>query len=249
MNTLRNKLFSIAEIGANTLSRRAYRTVQNAQMNEATRRVLASASPTMVLDVGGHNGLYRDILRKTLRFTGPIASFEPNPHLASRLQAKSEDDANWRVFPFGLGNENGELNFNIMESSSLSSFLQPTSENFDVAGNQVSEVLSVPVRRLDSLEAELAELGDTSRLFLKMDTQGFDYNVFEGARGLCDRIAAVLTELSVKPIYEGMPTYIQMLELLDKEGFKPICLSPVNVEDGFIPEFDCLLAREDYNCF
>jgi hypothetical protein len=55
---------------------------------------------------------------------------------------------------------------------------------------------------------------------------------------------AVQVELSVIPIYEGMPSWIDTLTYLHRLGFEPIGFHPVTFHtDARIVEFDCLMVR------
>jgi hypothetical protein len=100
----------------------------------------------------------------------------------------------------------------------------------------------VPVRRLDHVVEEL-NLGPRG-VFLKMDTQGWDLEVIRGAEACLPRIAALQSEMSVVPIYEGMPSYLDMLRELHGRGFEPAAMFPVSRQaDLRLIEFDCVLVR------
>ncbi len=47
------------------------------------------------------------------------------------------------------------------------------------------------------------------RIFLKIDTQGYDLKVFEGVKRSLDKIFGLLSELSLISLYEGMPHYLE----------------------------------------
>ena len=81
------------------------------------------------------------------------------------------------------------------------------------------------------------------RVFLKMDTQGYDLEVFAGAKDVSS-IAMVQSEVSVIPIYEGMPTYLDALAAYHASGFSLLDLFIVNrTGDGGVLEYDALLAQ------
>jgi hypothetical protein len=81
------------------------------------------------------------------------------------------------------------------------------------------------------------------RTFLKMDTQGFDLEVFAGASPVYDQLAGLQTELSLKRIYEGTPTWTAALESYQAEGFELAGLFPVNPGDADLVELDCYLRN------
>ena len=51
-------------------------------------------------------------------------------------------------------------------------------------------------------------------MLLKTDTQGWDLEVIEGAAGCLERVVALQVELSVRPIYEGSPGWLEVLARL-----------------------------------
>ena len=79
---------------------------------------------------------------------------------------------------------------------------------------------SVPVDRLDSFA-----LAD-GPLLLKTDTQGYDLQVLEGASGVIEQVVVLIIELSAKPIYEGMPSMMEMMGLIQQWGFETVGLFP-----------------------
>jgi hypothetical protein len=102
------------------------------------------------------------------------------------------------------------------------------------------------VKRLDAvLDEALAEAGVASpRILLKTDTQGYDLHVLRGASGCMGRIAGILAELSVLPIYEGSPSLTQSLDAYREAGFDLADLSVVNkTPDGRLLEMDGLFVR------
>ena len=49
------------------------------------------------------------------------------------------------------------------------------------------------------------------RVYLKLDTQGTDLDVVEGASGALEAVDALQSEVAVRPIYEGVPELAQSL--------------------------------------
>ena len=84
------------------------------------------------------------------------------------------------------------------------------------------------------------------RLFPKMDTQGYDLEVFRGAHLLLPNIKSLLSELSLIPIYDGMPTYLQALSTYQAAGFSVSGFYPVTRNEKLaLNEVDCVMVRTD----
>ena len=110
------------------------------------------------------------------------------------------------------------------------------------SGADVEYDEDVSVHRLDEVYADVVQ--DESSVLLKLDTQGWDLVVLEGATGCLEDVRAIQTEVSVIPLYEKMPTWIDSMSWIDELGFQPTGLFPVTYADGFRSlEFDLVAAR------
>jgi hypothetical protein len=135
----------------------------------------------------------------------------------------------------------------------LSSFRQPIEriewrleQDFDLMPSlEPVRHEAVEVHRLDSVVSELhGVLPADSRFFLKMDTQGFDLEVFEGALGCVDRVAGLQSEVSFQPLYKGMPSADESLRVFRAAGFIESAYFPVHVDARMrAVEMDCIMVR------
>lgn len=192
------------------------------------------------IDVGANRGFYSKHLRMA-GYSGHIFSFEPIPEDCEQIALLCDGDPKWRAHCMALGAENGtkDFNVNIMGSESVLSSFLPLTERF-----QGTRIIPVSMRRLDGILSPLISEIRSPRVFLKMDTQGFDWEVMKGAKGCIDIIHGIQSEISVEPIYKGMPHYTESLASYEKLGFKLMDLFVVNRTDsGSILEYDCLMAR------
>ena len=199
-----------------------------------------------VLDVGANKGQYAQRLRKA-GFTGRIASFEPVPEEFARLSAAAADDPLWTVHQVALGAENGVLEMYVTPGT-LSSPLPAT----EFGGQRfpslrTTEVQEVPVRRLEDMLDELLAGVTEPRTFLKMDTQGYDVQVFRGLGKRTNEIVGLQSEVALMQLYEGMPRMGEALALYEGAGFEVSGLYPVNREENShrVLEFDCLMVRAE----
>ena len=95
------------------------------------------------------------------------------------------------------------------------------------------------MRTLDSVMAELRARHDLSGgIYLKIDTQGYDLEVIRGATESLPHIAAVQTELASQRLYQGMPSYIEVLNALDARGFHLSGVFPVS-QDTLLRIIEC----------
>jgi FkbM family methyltransferase len=210
-------------------------------LRDATRKIFDFYSITTVIDVGANEGQYRDFLRYNLDFEGRIHSFEPDPDLVAQLEIRARKDPRWTIHPFALGSAPGRLTLNIFEARGLNSFKAPT--NFACYGLNERQRPSreVDVKTLDSVAAEWPEL---VRTFVKIDTQGFDVEVFKGGARCFATIPALQTEINMFPMYEDVPDFYSALEVFAAKGFALSDLFCIGqTKDLRAREFDCLMVR------
>ena len=195
----------------------------------------------LVIDVGAHEGEYAERLRAG-GYKGEIVSFEPVPRAFAELERKAKRDPNWTVHQLALGREDGTTTMNVVHGT-LSSILPATKFG---AGRyprlQEPEQVEVKVRRLDGvLETSL----DGRRPFLKLDTQGFDLDVFAGAGDVIERFVGMQSELALMEIYKGMPSMQDALAAYEGAGFEIAALYPVSrqTRTARVLEYDCVMVR------
>jgi FkbM family methyltransferase len=214
----------------------------------ALRRFLTEMAVDAVIDVGANHGQYATMLRKDASFTGHIFSFEPNPDVFASLQSRAHGDARWHVFNMALSDFEGVVPFNIMAADQFSSIQKPA-EQLDaifVPRNKVERVVDMQCRTLDGMMDEMLGAHGLSRPFLKMDTQGHDRAVCDGARASLARCLGVQSELAVRPIYADATDYKAMIAYLAERGFVPNALFANN--KGHFPllvEMDGIFIRAD----
>lgn len=203
------------------------------------RGFIESLRPDCVLDVGANRGQFAGELRG-IGFRGRIISFEP---LASEYEALATvfaRDPLWRGQQVALGSRQESLEMVIPGLTVLSSLLSPNFKSRNVRTQRVEVV------RLDQLLPSILPDWKSQRLFLKMDTQGYDLEVFRGAAGVLERVVGLQSELSVRPIYHGMPHYLEALRCYEEAGFELHNLSTVSrSEDDGLIEMNCCMRKGD----
>jgi len=183
-----------------------------------------------VFDVGGYRGDYGLQLR-ALGYQGRIVSFEPVDENFAILAQHCARDRRWRAHQVALGAEDGFKEINVLSGSTFSSFLKPSAYGSGrfASKMRVERTEMVPVKRLDHLFDDCVSGLAEPRVLLKMDTQGYDLVVLEGAGSRLQDILALQTELSVQPLYDGMSTdFTAALAALRKRGFELSGLYPIS---------------------
>lgn len=198
-----------------------------------------------VLDVGANVGKYAMSLR-ALGFRGPIISFEPAALPFSILLERTKKERSWQAHQLALDISDGEKALNVMQDSDLNSFHHPSAYGAKCfAGDVIDHQERVPVSRLDSISTSMERFAKAKNIFLKIDTQGHDLDVFRGASGCLSQIALLQTELSVCPIYEDIPDWQSAIGEIEGAGFVLGGLFAVSYNKAYeVIEFDGLFIRE-----
>jgi FkbM family methyltransferase len=210
------------------------------------RQLLPKLGIDCVLDVGANQGQYGYSLRKA-GYRGRIVSFEPVKETFHILKSHADKDGNWRVNNFALGAKAGESAIHVTRATILSSVREPNAFSKDkyALGIPVVRDEKVKIYTLDEVFEECLAGLKAPKVFLKMDTQGFDLQVFAGAKRSLPRIAGLQSEISIQPIYEGVPDYLEALGVYTKAGFVISGLYPVSRDRETLAliELDCVMRR------
>ena len=197
-----------------------------------------------VIDVGAHEGEYAMRLRGG-GYSGRIVSFEPVPRAYERLARRAADDPDWTVHQLALGREDGTTTINAVPGT-LSSLRPPT--EFGARRYRrlrKAEPVEVDVRRLDHLLDGILDEVPRPRPFLKLDTQGYDLDVFAGAGDAIDRFVGMQSELALMEIYKGMPRLPEALATYEAAGFEIAAMYPVSrqTKTARVLEYDSVMVR------
>jgi FkbM family methyltransferase len=205
----------------------------NIQTSEAAKmqRLLAYHNIDLVFDVGANIGQYAKLLRE-LGYSGRIVSFEPLSSAYSQLKAVSEKDPLWEIAPqAAIGNQEGEIIINIAGNSQSSSALPMLDAHLESAPESAySGSETVKLSRLDTIAKDYIK-SETKSIFLKIDVQGLEKQVLEGATAILPLVKGIKLELSLVPLYEGQVLFKEMIDIVEKLGYELY-----GIEPGFTAE-------------
>lgn len=197
----------------------------------------------IVIDVGANKGQFAQKLRTF--YPGKIISFEPVTEIFEKLCEAASSDSNWHVYKMALGSQAANQTINISEETVFSSLLRTNDLCIELFGDRSrpkrEEV--VPIRRLDDILDKIVPDIENKRIFLKMDTQGYDTEVFKGMGNKLKHVIVLQSEVSLISIYEGMPHWTESISIYEKAGFGVVGMFPVSRDSDRIIEYDCLMVR------
>ena len=178
--------------------------------------ILVRARIDLVIDVGANQGQFIRQIRSE-GYAGGIAAFEPLKKEVGVI-ARDHRAPKTRVYNFALGStaSSAVLRFDPGQSC-LASLHSPTAAFLEEWKEINRERVTVDVKRLDDVWPELGAEG--KRVFLKIDTQGHDFEVLQGAEKSLAHIVGIQTELSMRRLYEGQKMIVDVIEYLRQKDF------------------------------
>lgn len=172
----------------------------------------------LLVDAGARGGInerwapYAEVVR--------ALAFDPDEHAV-------EPAPNVELVPVALGGRAAERTLYVCRLPGCSSLLRPNADalagfpraltrSFDVVSQR-----SVTTRTLDEV---LHERGERGPDFLKLDVQGAELEILEGASRTLEPVKLVEVEVELVPLYEGQPLFFDVHAFLAARGFTLIGL-------------------------
>jgi FkbM family methyltransferase len=174
----------------------------------------------VIFDVGANAGTYAAHLCRMFP-KARIFCFEPVPATFQKLETWASSTKQVTALNLALGNASGEFDMHVHEDHpSSSSLLASTTENaalFPETARQSS--IKVRAERLDVVVADTAiDLG--SGALMKIDVQGHELAVLEGARETLKGIHAVIVEVILDRLYENQSRFEDVFAFMIAAGFR-----------------------------
>lgn len=192
------------------------------------RELFSAWGITCVFDIGANKGQYYEFLRNKVDYEGHIVSFEPIPELAQDLERRSKSDPFWKVFNCAIGGSTQTLPFKVMSRSGWSSLRdkEDVSKTEVADGFTVERIVPVSVRTLDEVRQSLPQ-SQNGGLFLKIDAQGYDLEVLQGATNTLPALSGLQTELELITVYAGASGYMAVLKFLQDRSYEMTGVFPL----------------------
>lgn len=184
------------------------------------RRLLRS--PRCVVDVGAHVGMWSDAVISLINPVRVVA-IEPTPSSFAALQTRIGHHPGVSLVPCAVGASKGRAILQTSNASDFNSLLairEGTREKYGHING--SGTVEVDVRPLDELLEDVEEIS-----LLKIDVQGSESAVLDGAFRTLERTDAVLLEANFVSHYYGDTLFSELhRRMTDQHGFSLYSLVP-----------------------
>jgi FkbM family methyltransferase len=181
--------------------------------------LLKHHKPSVLYDIGAHNGDWSQIILESIPNDIYIALFEPQKKHFRQLETLFKGKPGKHLFNTALGNSTGQgvirgggASASLLDANELQHTIFPNSFN-------TVETEEISIFTLDELiQMHALQLPDV----IKIDVQGFELDVFKGATHALASAKYVIAELSFIDLYQKQPKLSELLQFLEMHNFRII---------------------------
>jgi FkbM family methyltransferase len=205
---------------------------------------LEESGITTVVDIGAHTGQFASAVRAILPHAY-IYSFEPLPDCCQQLKRRMSRYGRFQVFCTALGDQRGKTAF-WRSAFPKSSSVLPMSDAHKTAFPWTAKCTPVDVQ-MNMLDDYIDEIDFVPQVLLKVDVQGYELNVLQGAVRALEHINYLLVETSFCPLYEGSALFHDVYCFLHERGFTYAgnLDQLVSLQNSTILQADALFTRQE----
>lgn len=177
-------------------------------------RNYSSLTPCNVFEIGANLGQDSEVLRREFGLEAKdIWVFEPHPECYRFIR----EQYSFNAFDIAISDVDGMHEFNAIDlakndNSGISSLLRDTLRDADDF-----RMIQVPTKRMDTF---MRENGIRNIGFLKLDAEGYNYEILEGFGSYITNVACIHVEAEHEEIWQGQKTYEHIAGLLLQNGFE-----------------------------
>ena len=189
--------------------------------------------PAGVLDIGAHFGETADVV-KIVFPSANLKLFEGNPYCEFTLKMRGYD---CQMCLLGSGKDETAtffVNPDDLTSTGCSIYLEQ-SKCF-----ALPEQITLPIHRLDDV---IPENQRASYDFIKMDVQGAELDVLEGATEILKGIRFVFMEVSFQTYNKGAPLFAEVVGYMNKKNFVAVDMCDISWDKNTLSQCNVLFEK------
>ena len=211
--------------------------------DEIYNKIFSKNKKIVIFDIGANKGQSIERFKKIFP-NCIIHAFEPIKDEFESLKKKYENDKNVHLNNFAIGSKNEQKKFFINKKSSVSSFrkvnkntkwLKLTSQEYNV--DQSSFLVKEELTKIIKLDYYLQKKKISNVDILKIDTQGFEEEVLNGAKKsfLKNIISIIESEIIFDNVYKHRLSFFDLEKYLLPNSFRFVGIETCNnnLFDGY----------------
>lgn len=217
---LRKKFDICSSVQKTHLDSRCFWFLYNVTTNIITEK---NQEKWLVIDAGASNGWYTKIVSKFLP-KATFAMYEPLPEYKEINTEFSKNNKRIHFFSKALGDKDGTVKFNkninYLGLSSMYDINNDYRHFHKKCNNTETSSFSSQVNKLDSEISSNILFEKFQCIFLKMDVQGGEFDILNGAVGLLkEKIKVVHMELQLVEKYKLKYSFRQLIDFMYEKNF------------------------------
>jgi len=142
--------------------------------------------------------------------------FEPNKKEIKKLKLNKKYYSKYKIYESALSNKKQNINLNITKGIYQTSVLKPDMKFLNQFRNadryQITNKIKIKANRLDSFKIKDVD-------FIKIDTQGYNYEILEGSIKTLKDTLGVETEVEFTKLYTNQKLFGDVNKILIKNNF------------------------------
>jgi FkbM family methyltransferase len=184
------------------------------------QKLIGKDKKITIFDVGAHSGettlLYNHFFKNAT-----IYSFEPFPDTFNMMKQKVAGYPNIKIFNLALASKGGKANFHVNKYNYTNSLLATHEDAIKTWGIDHQDTKEIIEVNSDTLDRFVEKMQIENIDILKIDTQGSEYSVIEGAAQTIDaqKVRLIYLEIITMPAYKEQKFFDEVLHLLRLKGF------------------------------
>lgn len=208
-------------------------------------RLMHHQDINVLLDVGANEGQYAQAMISN-GFSEKVISFEPLSAAHEVLIRNTEQHENWvGAQRCAVGKVNEEVVINVSENLVSSSILNIKDETVEFA----PDTKYVGREKVNQYNLDFflnTHFSENDRVFLKMDVQGLEKQVLEGATKTLNLVQGIQFETSLFQLYDNEPVLQEMLSYVGDLGFELYDIIPGyrDASTNRLTQVDCIFVRQ-----
>jgi FkbM family methyltransferase len=201
-------------------------------------RIINRYKINKLFDIGANCGSYAIKMRK-YGYSNDIISFEPLKNAFDKLKIVSLGDSNWKIYNYAIGNSDSMGVINVAGNSCSSSILKMLPMHYKIVpeSNYIDKEI-IEIKKFDTIFSSF--YNEEDNVMMKIDTQGYEQYVLDGANESLSRIKILQLEMSIIPLYENTMLLIETINYLENKGFQLF-----SFENGFSEPISGQLLQVD----
>lgn len=197
-----------------------------------------------IIDVGASYGQYSTKAR-SLFTNSTIFAFEPLPESFEKLKNSFSKDSKFFPFRIAMSNFVGEVNFFKNQHVGSSSLLEMT--NLHKVAHPYSKNSDKIIVKSDTLDNFFKNRKLENNILLKLDVQGAESNVLEGAADLLKKVRLIYIEISFNKLYENQMLITEIIYYLKDFGFRFVGIEDISqsLKDGIFLQGNAFFNKDE----